>query len=87
MAYALSPIDLIPDFIPILGYLDDLVVLPIGIYLAIKLIPPNLWKEFQGQALKDHGNLSSSRNAAFIIAAIWCLGLSAIAYTVWIMAH
>jgi uncharacterized membrane protein YkvA (DUF1232 family) len=39
-AYALSPIDLIPDFVPVLGYLDDLIVLPLGILLAVKLIPP-----------------------------------------------
>ena len=39
IAYALSPIDLIPDFIPVLGYLDDLVILPLGIFIAIKLIP------------------------------------------------
>lgn len=39
VAYALSPIDLIPDFIPVLGYLDDLIILPLGIYLALKLIP------------------------------------------------
>ena len=42
VAYALSPIDLIPDFIPILGYLDDLVLIPIGIAFAIKLIPPSI---------------------------------------------
>jgi len=45
LAYALSPIDLIPDFIPILGYLDDLILLPLGIYLIIKSIPRDLWQE------------------------------------------
>lgn len=50
VAYALSPIDLIPDFIPVLGYLDDLILLPLGIYLAINLIPEVLWREFQTQA-------------------------------------
>ena len=46
-AYALSPIDLIPDFIPVLGYLDDLVIVPAGILLAVRLIPPELMAEFR----------------------------------------
>lgn len=45
IAYALSPIDLIPDFIPIIGYLDDLILLPIGIYFAVRLIPENVKAE------------------------------------------
>lgn len=45
VAYALSPIDLIPDFIPVLGYLDDLILLPFGIALAIRLIPPEVMDE------------------------------------------
>lgn len=50
-AYALSPIDLIPDFVPILGYLDDLVIVPAGIALAIRLIPPELMTE-----CREHAN-------------------------------
>ncbi len=46
-AYALSPIDLIPDFIPVLGYLDDLLIVPLGIVLAIRLIPASLMSEFR----------------------------------------
>jgi uncharacterized membrane protein YkvA (DUF1232 family) len=49
-AYALSPIDLIPDFIPVLGYLDDLVVVPLGILLVVSLIPPELMAEFRHEA-------------------------------------
>lgn len=45
VAYALSPIDLIPDFIPVLGYLDDMILLPLGIYLAIRLVPQKILKE------------------------------------------
>jgi uncharacterized membrane protein YkvA (DUF1232 family) len=51
-AYALSPIDLIPDFIPILGYLDDLLIVPLGIMFAIKLIPEALMMEFRASAEK-----------------------------------
>src|SRR5881392_1256681 len=49
-AYALSPIDLIPDFIPVLGYLDDLIIVPLGILLVVRLIPPGLMAEFRAQA-------------------------------------
>lgn len=50
VAYAISPIDLIPDFIPILGYLDELILLPVGIYLVIKLIPESIMTECRLQA-------------------------------------
>src|SRR5919106_1346069 len=56
-AYALSPIDLIPDFIPVIGYLDDLLIVPAGILLAIKLVPPELMSEFRasaGRAEREH---------------------------------
>ena len=46
-AYALSPIDLIPDFIPILGHLDDMILLPLGIYWVVRMIPPNLMEEYR----------------------------------------
>ena len=52
VAYALSPIDLIPDFIPVLGYLDDLVIVPAGILLTVRLIPADLLSEFRAQAEK-----------------------------------
>jgi len=48
--YALSPIDLIPDFIPLIGYLDDLIILPLLITLTIKLIPKELWHEFEEES-------------------------------------
>ena len=50
VAYALSPIDLIPDFIPVIGYLDDLVILPLLIALTIKLIPKDMWQNCQSRA-------------------------------------
>ena len=52
IVYALSPIDLIPDFIPILGYLDDLIILPILIYISIKIIPQSILKECEKEAEK-----------------------------------
>lgn len=72
VAYALSPIDLIPDFVPILGFVDDLVLIPIGIAFAIKLIPPSVMVECRAHAheVTANGNPVSAL-AAFVIAAIW----------------
>lgn len=53
VAYALSPIDLIPDFIPVLGYLDDLLILPLGILLSIKLIPEEIFNECKAEPIKQ----------------------------------
>jgi uncharacterized membrane protein YkvA (DUF1232 family) len=55
-AYALSPIDLIPDFIPMLGYLDDLILVPLGVSLAIRLIPPAVRDELRRTAAKRAGS-------------------------------
>lgn len=63
-AYALSPIDLIPDFIPIIGYLDDLVIVPAGIVLAVKLIPPELMTEFRSAAASGDGERALGRRGA-----------------------
>jgi len=72
VAYALSPIDLIPDFIPVLGYLDDLVLIPLGILLALKLIPPQIMAECRAraQAAMQNGK-PASRVAAAVIIIIW----------------
>jgi uncharacterized membrane protein YkvA (DUF1232 family) len=72
IAYALSPIDLIPDFIPILGYLDDLILLPLGVILVLKLIPPPVLAECRAKARPalDRQN-SMGRLAAVIIGAVW----------------
>jgi uncharacterized membrane protein YkvA (DUF1232 family) len=50
LLYALSPIDLIPDFIPVLGHLDDLLIVPLGIWLTLKLIPADVWNECEAEA-------------------------------------
>ena len=68
-AYALSPIDLIPDFIPVLGYLDDLVLVPVGIWLAVKLIPIDLVAELRSRA--ETIERPTSRAAAIAVVAIW----------------
>lgn len=73
-AYALSPVDLIPDFIPILGYLDDLILVPLGIMLAIKLVPQALMAEFREQAAFREGR-PTSRTGLIAILAIWLLCL------------
>jgi uncharacterized membrane protein YkvA (DUF1232 family) len=69
-AYAFSPIDLIPDFIPVLGYLDDLIIVPAGIALAIKLIPAPVMAEARERARLESSE-KSSRTAALIVIAIW----------------
>lgn len=75
VAYALSPIDLIPDFIPVIGHLDDLIIVPAGLTLAIKLIPEEVMSECRCKT-KEIMNRKGPRNyvAAVIIVAIW-LGL------------
>lgn len=69
-AYALSPIDLIPDFIPVLGYLDDLVIVPGGIWLVVRLIPAPLMAELRAAAAKL-AERPTSHFAAASIALVW----------------
>jgi len=73
-AYALSPIDLIPDFIPVIGHLDDLVIVPLGIYLAIKMIPRPIWEECLAEAQNVSNHIKSkNRITGGIIIIIWLL--------------
>lgn len=69
-AYALSPIDLIPDFIPVLGYIDDLILVPLGVWLALKLVPDPLMAEFRARA-EALDERPSSRAAARGIILFW----------------
>ena len=78
-AYALSPIDLIPDFIPVLGYLDDLLLVPLGILITIRMIPPGLMAEFRDTAARRAERPTSIAGAA-AIAALWLMSLAAIAW-------
>ena len=80
-AYALSPIDLVPDIIPILGYLDDVIILPLGIALAIRLIPSGLLTEFRRSAA-DRLHLPCSRAGALIVICIW---IAAALFLLWLV--
>ncbi|WP_293800567.1 DUF1232 domain-containing protein [uncultured Bosea sp.] len=80
-AYALSPIDLIPDFIPILGYLDDLIIVPLGILLVVKLIPAPLMAEYRAKAA---GRAKQASYGGMIaILAIWIGGAAALLRWSW----
>ena len=78
-AYALSPIDLIPDFIPVLGYLDEVILLPIAIALVVRMIPDPLMAEFREEAQR-RSERPTSHAAAAVIIAVW---IAAIALTLW----
>ena len=78
-AYALSPVDLIPDFIPVLGYLDDLLIVPAGIWLALRLIPPSLMAELRAAA--EARDRPRSLAGAAAVVGIW---LGAVALFGWL---
>ena len=82
--YALSPIDLIPDFIPVLGFLDDLIILPAMIALTVKLVPTAVFKQAQieSEGLWENGK-PKKWYYALPIAAIWLLILFLVARAIW----
>jgi uncharacterized membrane protein YkvA (DUF1232 family) len=82
VAYAFSPIDLIPDFVPVLGYLDDLILIPLGITLAIRMVPPSVLAECRGRAqeVMSQGK-PVNRIAGAVIVVIW-IALAAL-FAVW----
>jgi uncharacterized membrane protein YkvA (DUF1232 family) len=69
-AYALSPIDLIPDFIPVIGYLDDIILVPLGILLVVRMIPPDVMADHRQTAAAIDGRLTSP-GAAIVIVILW----------------
>ena len=80
-AYALSPVDLIPDFVPILGYLDDLVIVPLGIVLAVKLIPEQVMQDLRAKA---RGQQKPTSTAGLVgILVLWTGGAALAAYVWW----
>jgi len=87
VGYAFSPIDLIPDPIPILGYLDDLVLIPLGVFLALKMIPPQVMADSRQKAIEVIAQgIPVNKAAALVIVLIW-IGLAALAgviiYRLW----
>ncbi len=84
VAYAFSPIDLIPDIIPVLGYLDDLILIPLGVALAIRLIPAVVWADAQVQADEAvDTNRPVSWLAAGVIVLLWVALAAGAAWLVW----
>src|SRR5215216_5990569 len=75
VAHTFSPIDLIPDFIPVLGYLDDLIITPGGLWLAVRLIPPEVLAEARVKAATQGFDKSLGRVGAVIIILLWILGV------------
>lgn len=73
-AYALSPIDLIPDFIPVLGYLDDLVLIPLGLALVVRLTPAEVMASARERALATSAR-PASHGMAVVVVAVWILAL------------
>ena len=86
-AYAFSPIDLIPDFVPILGYLDDLVIVPIGLWLAIRLIPPDILKEHRAAAERAAKEPVSMVGAALMISVWLMLAVGAVLLAYMLYSH
>ena len=81
-AYALSPIDLIPDFIPILGYLDDLVIVPLGILAVLKLIPAEIMADNRAAAVRA-AERPVSRTGAVAIALVWAAAMALTGWMAW----
>jgi len=79
-AYALSPIDLIPDFVPVLGYLDDLLIVPAGVWLAVRLIPGPVMADLRLRA--SELRLPASKAGLVVVLAAW---IGAAVLTVWIL--
>jgi len=71
LAYALSPIDLIPDFIPVLGLLDDLILIPLGVALVVRLTPAPLWRARLAEAKANAGQLPRMLWGAAFVVVVW----------------
>ena len=85
VAHTFSPIDLIPDFIPILGYLDDLIITPGGLWLAVRLIPAEVMADSRALAATHDVDRRIGRTGAVVIVAVWLAVAAAIVY--WIVSR
>lgn len=81
-AYALSPIDLIPDFVPVLGYLDDAILLPLGVLLVVRLIPDEVMADARAAAVAAEGR-PVSRAGAIVIVALWIAAALLLLWLLW----
>jgi uncharacterized membrane protein YkvA (DUF1232 family) len=81
-AYALSPIDLIPDFIPVLGYLDDVILVPLGLLLVVRLLPADVLADARSRAA-DAATRPTSRAMAAVIVSVWILAVAAASFWAW----
>jgi uncharacterized membrane protein YkvA (DUF1232 family) len=87
-AYALSPIDLIPDFVPVLGYLDDLIIVPLGVWLVVALVPGEVMAEYRIKA-REAAERPTSRSGMIAIIVLWlasALLLGWLGYRYWMRA-
>jgi uncharacterized membrane protein YkvA (DUF1232 family) len=84
VAHTVSPIDLIPDFIPVLGYLDDLIITPLGIWLSLRMIPPEVMaKAREEAAAASAAGRINSRAGIVIVLVVWAIGLVILAVLVY----
>jgi uncharacterized membrane protein YkvA (DUF1232 family) len=83
VAYAFSPIDLIPDFIPVLGYLDDLVLLPLGIFATLKLVPPHVLQASRDEAERYLMTRKGRPPNYYVAAVIILIWLAAAVGSIW----
>jgi len=81
-AYALSPLDLIPDFVPVLGLVDDLILLPLGVWLFVRMVPAPLFAEHR-LAAEAASERPVSRSGALVIVLIWAIAATAIGVYLW----
>ena len=83
IGYAISPIDLIPDFIPVIGQIDDLIIVPAGISLAVKMIPKNVMEEYRQKARAEPIDSRTKWVVAATIISIWVLAVYLVLRFIW----